>query len=171
MCLVHDVPLHGGNARRMTRYFEFSDESSQNYQTDSSHRGRLLLTPCNAKRAEPCAQQAVRFVASRTAFFSFHLHSVPVQAFSARWRNQAVSTAQRRVGELKPEICANLRLLIKVFVVGDAPTPPVNLTTTKESPLLLCVGARGFRFSQTRGLRMSLESDQRVPQGAFPASP
>ena len=43
---------------------------------NSSHRGRLLLTPCNAKRAEPCAQQAVRFVASRTAFFfSFALSS------------------------------------------------------------------------------------------------
>ena len=25
----------------------------------SSHRGRLLLTPCNAKRAEPCAQRAL----------------------------------------------------------------------------------------------------------------
>ena len=47
------------NAPTMTRYFEFSDESSENYQTNSSHRGRLLLTPCNAKRSEPCAQQAL----------------------------------------------------------------------------------------------------------------
>ena len=30
-----------------------------------------VLLPCNAKRAGPCAQQAVRFVASRTAFFLF----------------------------------------------------------------------------------------------------
>ena len=62
-------PLVGETLRRIVG--ELSNKAS-------SHRGRLLLTPCNAKRAEPCAQQAVRFVASRTAFFSFLSQSFQV---------------------------------------------------------------------------------------------
>ena len=60
---------------------------------------------------------------------------------------KSMSKAQRRVGKLKPEICANLRLLIKVFVVGETPTTPRRTCRRqKENPLLLCVGARGFRL-------------------------
>ena len=71
-----------------------------------------------------------------------------------------MSISPAACGELKPEICANLRLLIKVFVVVvETPTPPVNLTTTtKRKPLLLCVGARVFVFSQTPVFRIQTEA-------------
>ena len=88
-----------------------------------------------------------------------------------------MSISPAACGELKPEICANLRLLIKVFVAGETPTPPVNLPTTKRKPLALCVEQGVFVFSQTpvfriqtRVLRMSHESGRLAPLGAFPAS-
>lgn len=89
-----------------------------------------------------------------------------------------MSKAQRRVGKLKPRICANPRLLIKVFVVGETYTAPCQLADDKKKTPCFCVLEQGvFVFSptpvfriQTRVLRMSHGSDQRVPQATSPAS-
>lgn len=90
-----------------------------------------------------------------------------------------MSKAQRRAWEIRPDDCAVIRTqLLSKSLSSEKPTQPrVNLPTTKRNPLLLCVGARGFVFSQTlvfriqtRVLRMSHESDRLAPQGAFPAS-
>ena len=62
LCREKDVAIVNGKeySADLAEYSKgFSDDSSENYQTNSSHRGRTLLPPCNAKRAEPCAQQAL----------------------------------------------------------------------------------------------------------------
>ena len=61
---------------------------------------------------------------------------------------KSMSKAQRRVWEIRPDDCAVIRTsLIKVFVVGETPTTPRRTCRRqKENPLLLCVGARGFRL-------------------------
>ena len=57
-----------------------------------------------------------------------------------------MSISPAACGELKPEICANLRLLIKVFVVGDTPTPPCELADDKKKTLAFVCWSKGFRF-------------------------
>ena len=124
-----------------------SDDSSETYQTNSSHRGRLLLTPCNAKRAEQsCAQQAVRFVASRTAFFfPFALSSCI----------SIVSTPEKpEKHEQSPAACGEITVLTVALSSGHVLYQslcrrryihaPVNLPTTKRKPLAFVCCSKGF---------------------------
>ena len=89
-----------------------------------------------------------------------------------------MSISPAACGELKPRICANPRLLIKVFVVGETYTAPCQLADDKKKTPCFCVLEQGvFAFSPTHGfripipvLRMSHESDRLAPIGAFLAS-
>ena len=54
-----------------------------------------------------------------------------------------MSISPAACGELKPRICANPRLFIKVFVVGETYTAPCQLADDKKKTPCFCVLEQG----------------------------